>query len=103
MAETQGAEAGAVLKGADAVSEAHSAIKAEIRAVESDIAELRGFWTGPSAASFASMMGNWNDKVTIMNNVLDTLEAALRGTEKDQSAVDEEHQSTISGLGSLMG
>ena len=30
-------------------------------------------------------------------------EASLRGTEKDQSAVDEEHQSTIAGLGSLMG
>lgn len=103
MAETQGAEAGAILKGADAVNEAHSAIKREISAVERDIAELKGFWTGPSAAAFASMMTTWNDKVTVMNNVLDTLEAALRGTEKDQSAVDEEHQSTIAGLGSLMG
>lgn len=103
MAETQGAEAGALLKGADAVNEAHGAIKREISAVESDIAELRGFWTGPSAAAFASMMGGWNEKVTTMNNVLDTLEAALRGTEKDQSAMDEDQQSTIAGLGSLMG
>jgi len=103
MADVQGAESGAVLKGADAVNEAHSAIKAEIRAVEGDIAELRGFWTGASATAFSTMMTNWNDKVTTMNNVLDTLEAALRGTEKDQSATEDEHQSTISGLGSLMG
>lgn len=103
MADTQGAEAGAILKGADAVNEAHAAIKREISAVESDIAELRGFWTGPSAASFSTMMAGWNEKVTTLNNVLDTLESALRGTEKDQSAIDDEHQSTIAGLGSLMG
>jgi hypothetical protein len=36
------------------------------------------------------------------NEVLVTLEGALSGTERDQAATEEQHRSTISGLGSMM-
>jgi len=103
MADKQGAEEGALKQGADAVSAAKAAIDNEIKKVSSDIAELGGYWTGESAVKFAGLMANWDEQVNKMNSVLVTLEEALSGTAQDQAATEQEHQSTIAGLGSMMG
>jgi len=47
-------------------------------------------------------MQRWDAETSKLNNVLVDLENALRGTEQDQAATEQEHQQAISGLGAMM-
>lgn len=103
MAQTISAEEGALRRGQQAVAEAKSGIDQRTKQVRSEIEQLRGFWTGSAALSFTQLMTRWDAETVKLNNVLIELETALRGTEQDQSATEQEHQSAISGLGAMMG
>ncbi len=102
MAQVISAEEGALRAGAEAVNTAKANIERQIRTVRGEIEMLSGFWTGAAALSFTQLLGRWDEQANKLNNVLVTLEDALRGTEADQAASEEQHQSTISGLGSMM-
>ncbi|QAY64688.1 WXG100 family type VII secretion target [Xylanimonas allomyrinae] len=97
------AEEGALEQGAIAVADAKTAIDGQVKFVRGEIEQLSGMWTGPAAAKFAQLMGEWDSKTSRLNAVLDNLEASLRGTARDQAATDDSHQQVISGLGSMMG
>ena len=103
MAQVISAEEGALKRGAQAVHEAKAGIDTQVKNVRGEIDQLRQYWSGGAAASFTTLMGRWEEQATKLNNVLVTLEAALAGTEKDQAASEEQHQSAISGLSSMMG
>ena len=102
MADQISAEEGALRKGAQAVRETKTGVDQQVKKVRGEIDQLRGFWTGAAAGSFTTLMTRWDEQTRKLNEVLVTLEAALAGTEKDQAATEEEHTSTISGLGSMM-
>lgn len=102
MAQVISAEEGALRKGAEAVNTAKGNIQKQISNVRGEIEQLRGFWTGSAAGAFTQLLNNWDQQANKLNDVLITLEDALRGTERDQAASEEQHQQTISGLGSLM-
>ena len=103
MADLISAEEGALARGAQAVNEAKSGIDQQVKFVRGEIEQVSGFWTGSAAGSFSQLMARWDEETRKLNNVLVTLEDALRGTERDQSATEDSHQQTISGLGSMMG
>lgn len=103
LAQTISAEEGALRRGQQAVAEAKSGIDQRTKQVRSEIEQLRGFWTGSAALSFTQLMARWDAETVKLNNVLIELETALRGTEQDQAATEQEHQSAISGLGAMMG
>lgn len=102
MAETISAEEGALRKGAQAVRETKTGIDGQVKKVRGEIEQLRGYWSGAAAVSFTTLMTRWDEQTRKLNEVLVTLEDALSGTERDQAATEEQHQSTISGLGSMM-
>jgi len=102
MAQVISAEEGALRKGADAVSVAKGNIHKQISGVRGEIEQLRGFWTGSAASAFTQLLGNWDQQASKLNEVLVTLEDALRGTERDQAASEQQHQQAIAGLGSMM-
>ena len=102
MAQVISAEEGALLKGADAVNTAKANIQKQISNVRGEIEQLRSFWTGGAAVSFTQLLTTWDTQANKLNEVLVTLEEALRGTERDQAASEQEHQQAISGLGSMM-
>lgn len=102
MADVISAEEGALRKGAEAVSNAKTNIDGQLKNVRGEIEQLRSFWTGGAANSFTQLMNRWDEESKKLNNVLVTLEEALRGTEKDQAASEQSHQQAISGLGSMM-
>lgn len=102
MADVISAEEGALRRGAQAVHETKSGIDQQVKKVRGEIEQLRGYWSGAAATSFASLMTRWDDQARQLNEVLVTLEDALSGTERDQAASEESHQQTISGLGSMM-
>ncbi|UOE43944.1 WXG100 family type VII secretion target [Agromyces larvae] len=102
MADVISAEEGALRRGAQAVNEAKGAIDQKVRAVRAEISELNGYWSGAAANSFTGLLNRWDAETTKLNEVLVTLEEALSGTERDQAALEEEHQQTIAGLGSMM-
>lgn len=102
MADVISAEEGALRKGAEAVNTAKLNIEKQIKTVRGEIEQLRSFWTGGAATSFTGLMNRWDEESNKLNNVLITLEEALRGTEKDQAASEQSHQQAISGLGSMM-
>ncbi|MCA0380393.1 MAG: WXG100 family type VII secretion target [Actinobacteria bacterium] len=103
MAEVISAEEGALRRGQQAVAEAKAGIDQRTRKVRGEIEQMRGFWSGAAAGSFTQLMQRWDAETVKLNNVLIELENALRGTEQDQAATEEEHQQTISGLGAMMG
>lgn len=102
MAQNIAAEEGALRDGAIAVNTAKGNIDRQIANVRGEIEQLRGFWTGAAANSFTQLLGRWDQESRKLNDVLVTLEDALKGTERDQAAAEEQHQQTISGLGSMM-
>lgn len=102
VAEVISAQEGALRKGAQAVNTAKAGIDQQVSKVRGEIEQVRGFWTGAAATSFTGLMNQWDTKTKQLNEVLVTLEEALAGTERDQAATEEQHQSTISGLGSMM-
>jgi WXG100 family type VII secretion target len=102
MAQVISAEEDALRKGADAVQLAKSNIQQQITKVRGEIEQLGGFWTGAAAASFTQLLNTWDTKARDLNNVLITLEQALRDTERDQAESEEAHKSTITGLGSML-
>jgi WXG100 family type VII secretion target len=97
------AEEGALRRGAQAVNEAKAGIDQQAKNVRSEIEQVRGYWQGAAAGAFTTLMNTWDEQARKLNDTLITLEAALSGTEKDQAATEDSHQSTISGLGSMMG
>jgi WXG100 family type VII secretion target len=103
MADRISAEEGALARGAQAVNEAKSGIDQQVKFVRGEIEQVAGFWTGAAAGSFTQLMTRWDEETRKLNNVLVTLEDALRGTERDQAATEDSHQQTIAGLGSMMG
>ena len=102
MASNISAEEGALRQGAEAVSTAKQNIQKQISNIHGEIEQLRGYWTGAAANSFTQLLTSWDTKAKKLNDVLVTLEDALRGTEREQAASEEAHQQTISGLGSMM-
>ena len=102
MADVISAEEGALNKGAQAVGEAKAGIDQQVQNVRGEIEQLRGYWSGSAAIAFTTMMNSWDEQAKKLNSVLITLEDALTGTAKDQASTEEQHQSTISGLSSMM-
>jgi len=103
VADLIAAEEGALKRGAEAVNTAKAGIDGQVKKVRTELDQVAGFWTGAAAASYTQLLSRWNDETTKLNQVLVTLEDALRGTEKDQAASEESHQQTIGNLGSLLG
>lgn len=103
MATDIAAEEGALRDGANAVAETKESIDRRMAAIRGQIEEMRSYWTGAAAGSFTQLLGTWDEKARKLNDVLVTLEDALRGTERDQAASEDSHQQTISGIGSIMG
>jgi WXG100 family type VII secretion target len=103
VADLIAAEEGALRRGAEAVNTAKAGIDDQVKKVRTELDQVAGFWTGAAAASYTQLLSRWNDETTKLNQVLVTLEDALRGTEKDQAASEESHQQTIGNLGSLLG
>lgn len=103
MAEKISAEAGALKKGAEAVRDAKQGIDKQVNNVRGQIQQLSGYWTGSAATAFTALLTRWDEQTRKLNSTLITLEDSLRGTEKDQAATEEQHQSVINNLGSLLG
>lgn len=103
MSDLIAAEEGALRRGAEAVNTAKSGIDEQVRKVRTELDQVAGFWTGAAANSYSQLLNRWNDETTKLNQVLVTLEDALRGTESDQAASEESHQQTIGNLTGLLG
>ena len=103
VADLIAAQEGALRQGAEAVNSAKAGIDQQVKKVRGEIEQVSGFWTGAAAVGYTQLMQRWNDETTKLNEVLVTLEDALRGTERDQAASEESHQQTIGNLGSLLG
>lgn len=94
---------GALLRGAEAVSGAHVDIADSTRRVLSELDQIQSVWSGDAAKAYTQMVSTWTANAQRINDTLTHLETALRATHSDQAAVEQSHQSTIRGLGSLMG
>lgn len=102
MAQVISAQEGALRKGAQAVGTAKAGIEQKMNTVRGEIEQVSGYWSGAAATSFTQLLNAWDEQTRKLNNVLITLQESLEGTEKDQAATEQEHQSTISNLGSIM-
>lgn len=103
MAEHIRAEEMALEKGAVAVDDAKQQVQQRIRAIENEMAQLSSFWTGDAATAYNSLMVNWQDKATRLNNILIELSQSLRATANVQAQNEADSQSKTSRLQSLLG
>ncbi|MGO3146146.1 MAG: WXG100 family type VII secretion target [Leucobacter sp.] len=100
--KTIAAEEGALRRGQQAVTEAKEGIDKHTKVVRGDIEQLRAYWTGSAALSFTQLMTQWDAETAKLNNILLELHAALRGTEDDQAATEDEQKSVVAGLVAMM-
>jgi WXG100 family type VII secretion target len=103
MSDQISATEGALLRGAEAVSGTHLDIIDATRRVQAELEQIQSIWQGDASRSYTEMMNTWTAGAHRINQTLIHLEEALRSTHRDQTALEEQHQSTISGLGSMMG
>lgn len=103
MVDLISAEEGALRRGASAVNTAKAGIDQQVKNVRNEIEQVRGFWTGAAAGAYTQLMTRWDAETHKLNDVLVSLEDALRATERDQATTEDTHQQTISGLHSIMG
>lgn len=94
---------GALARGAEAVSGAHLDIHDSTRRVLAELDDLRAHWSGGAAGSYGRLVQEWSAGATTLNAVLVELETALRATDRDQQAVEENHRTTIGGLSAMLG
>jgi WXG100 family type VII secretion target len=94
---------GSLARGADAVSGAHLDIHASTRRVMAELDELRAHWSGDAAGSYSQLVNQWSAGADRINNELVRLESALRETDRDQQAAEQQHQTTIGGLSAMLG
>lgn len=93
---------GALQQGAQAVNAAHGEISGSLTRVMAELQALSAAWTGAAASSHATTLTTWDAHARRLNQTLAGLENALRATERDQAAVEEQHTAVIGGLGTMM-
>lgn len=103
MNERISATEGALARGAEVVSATHADIHDSTRRVLSELDELAGHWSGDASQSYAQLVTEWAAGADKLNTVLVRLEEALRATESAQASLEQQHGTTISGLGALLG
>lgn len=94
---------GALARGAQAAAGAHIDIYDSTRRVLDELDELSANWTGDAAVSYAALVTEWSHGADKLNLVLTQLENALRATDRDQQATEEQHGKTIGGLSAILG
>jgi len=94
---------GALARGANVVSGAHVDIQDSISRVLAELDELGAQWSGDAAGAYGRMVADWSTGAVKLNAVLVGLTQALRATDQAQQALEEQHRSTIGGLGALLG
>ncbi|MCR2784680.1 MULTISPECIES: WXG100 family type VII secretion target [unclassified Microbacterium] len=94
---------GALARGASVVSGAHIDIQDSVRRVLDELDELGGHWSGDAASAYTQLVGEWSAGAAKLNAVLVQLTQAMRSTDQDQQALEQQHGSTIGGLGALLG
>lgn len=98
MADTIGAEEGALKAGATAALTASSAIRTISGQVQGEVDGTRGRWTGLGADQFRGLMGDWDLKTESIVKILDNLAEALGATEQDRAAQEDSVSSTVANL-----
>lgn len=103
MSDRISAVEGALVRGANVVSGAHIDIQDSVRRVLDELDDLGGHWSGDAAAAYAGLVGDWSAGAAKLNTILVELAQALRATDQDQRALEQQHGSTIGGLQALLG
>ncbi|MEV7694881.1 WXG100 family type VII secretion target [Microbacterium sp. NPDC089189] len=103
MSDQISAEEGALRRGAEAVSTTHVDITDATRRVQRELDQIQAIWQGDASRAYTEMITTWTAGAHRINQTLVHLEEALRSTERSQAALEEQHQSTIGGLGAIMG
>ena len=90
------AEDGAIIRGADIVSESRSTLTEHIDKLRGDIESIpKSSFDGLTATKFQALMAEWNEDVTRLVGALNNFEEDLRGTQQDFQATDEDRASTL--------
>lgn len=59
------------------------------RRLDGQVAGLQGQWTGSGGSAFLSLHRAWTERQATITGALDSFEAALRATERDNLGTDE--------------
>jgi WXG100 family type VII secretion target len=103
MTDRIAATAGALRAGAEAVNTAHGDVAEAVARIDREIDELGPAWQGAAHDAYLAMARQWQADVRTLQTSLAELEEALRATERDQAANEQEHLQVISGLNGMMG
>lgn len=97
-ANEMGQGQGTLSRGAGMVVEARADLDRISGALSGRIESLRGQWVGAGGTAFMRLHTEWTEAHKAINSALDSLEAALRRTESDNTSTDESQISPMSNL-----
>lgn len=90
MPQEMGMGVGTLGRGADLVGAARADFDRMSAELDAGIEELRGRWQGAGGSAFFVLEDAWQERHRRVVAALDGLAAALRGTERDVTATDQE-------------
>lgn len=95
-APIMGQAQGALSRAATVVAEARTDLDALSRQLDGQVQGLQSRWAGRGGTAFLALHRAWMQKQGTITAALDGLEAALRGTEQDNTTTDEQQQALYS-------
>ena len=98
---TQGA--GTLAAAAESVTRARVDVERLSATLEDHLASLHGRWSGRGGAAFVALQRAWTDRHRVVLTALDRFDAALRTTEREVAAADEEQSSAYAALAARLG
>ena len=103
MAGQISAAEGAILKGADTVSNTRSDLEGRIKTVEGQMLSIGANWQGPAAGAFQRLMAQWNEDARKVTSALVDFEQNLRSAQRDYDTTDEDQVSAINSIAGRLG
>ncbi len=99
MGQGDGVLSGAALR----VAEARVDLDRMATLLDDRIQGLSGQWVGAGGAAFLRLHAQWSETRREITGALTEFEAALRGTEHDNHATDDDRAAELSGLSRRLG
>lgn len=91
-----------MVRGAQAVQDAHDKIKGLLGQLQGDVEAMRGGWKGTASNSFGNAHEMFNQQGQKLNGALDNMHQALVATGQAYAQSEEEGSSSFSNIASQL-
>lgn len=87
---------------ANRVMSVNEQVQAELRGLQSRLAPLASLWTGDASVAFARLMERWNTNAVALNDALNSIGGAIRGSGSNYAQNEQQQSSNLSSISAAL-